>query len=108
MAFKIALKPTYKVKVVVETPNDNGRLDKSDFMADFTRADMNMIDELRQLTQKEVVERVLVGWSGLLDENNEAVPFSEANRDALLGIPQAFAALAQGFWDSIYKAREKN
>lgn len=108
MAFKIALKPSYKTKIIVETPNDNGRMDKSDFMAEFKRVDMNEIDELRKLPQKEVLQQVLVGWSGLLDESNQEVLFNEGNRESLLNIPQAFAALAESFWASIFKAREKN
>ncbi|MFC7518692.1 hypothetical protein ACFQUU_27145 [Herbaspirillum sp. GCM10030257] len=108
MAFKLALKPTYKTKIVVEIPNDAGRKDKSDFMAEFTRVDMDEIQELKTLPQKEVLERVLVGWSALVDETGHDVPFNAANRDALLKIPQAFEALVEGFWTSIFKAREKN
>ncbi|WP_194720823.1 hypothetical protein [Noviherbaspirillum malthae] len=108
MAFKIALKPSYKQKIVVETPNENGRIDKSDFMAEFKRVDMDEIEELRKLPQKEVLQEVLIGWTGLLDENNQDVPYNEVNRMALLKIPQAFEALATGFWASIFKAREKN
>lgn len=108
MAFKIALSPTYKSKIVVETPNDNGKFDKSDFMAEFTRVSFDDLDELRKLPQKEVLEKVLVGWSGLLDENGEAVNFNPLNMVIILQIPQAFTALYEGFWSSIFKAKEKN
>jgi hypothetical protein len=108
MAFKIALKPSYKTKIFVEIPNENGRVDKSDFMAEFKRVDMDELEELRKLPQREVLDQVLIGWGSLLDEENKEVPFNDANRAALLKIPQAFAATAEGFWKSIYTAKEKN
>jgi hypothetical protein len=109
MAFKIALTPTYKTKIVVELPNEHGKIDKSDFMAEFKRTDVEKLEELRKTpNQKEVMEEVLVGWSGLLDESNQDVPFNPVNRDMLFRIPQALAATVDGFWGSIFKAREKN
>lgn len=108
MAFKKSKKPSYKTKIIVNTPNDKGGYDKSDFMAEFKFVDMDEIAELRELQQKDVLERVLVGWSDFLDENNQPVPFNEAELHVMLSIPQAFAALSQGFWGSIFKAREKN
>ncbi|RJF99013.1 hypothetical protein [Noviherbaspirillum saxi] len=108
MAFKLAQTPTYKQKIIVEIPNENGRKDKSDFMAEYLRVDMDDIEELKRLPQKEVLERVLVGWSSLLDETGNDVPFNPVNRVALLKIPQAFEALVEGFWTSIFKAKEKN
>ena len=108
MAFKLALSETYKVKVVVETPNEYGKTSKDDFVAEFKRVGMDELEELRKLPQPEVFERVLVGWSGLLDGDNQAVPFSELNRKALLNIPQALAGLMESYWPSVFKAREKN
>jgi hypothetical protein len=109
MAFKIVLSPTYKVKVIVETPNDKGTVDKSDFMAEFKRVDMKDLEELKAVEgQDNVLRQVLVGWSGLLDENNEDVPYNAANLDALLRIPPALHATVNAFWNSVFKAREKN
>lgn len=106
--FKIALSPTYTVKVIVETPSANGKTDKSDFMAEFKRCNIDELDELRKLPQRDVIREVLVGWSGLVDEENQAVPFNAATRDAVLAIPQAVFALIDSFWTSIHKAKEKN
>lgn len=108
MAFKIAISPSYKTKIIVEILNMLGKHEKSDFMAEFKRVNMEELDDLRKLPQKEVLQQVLVGWTGLLDENNEAVPFNAATFEALVAIPQAFAALADGFWASVFKAKEKN
>ncbi|KQV78472.1 hypothetical protein ASD15_21915 [Massilia sp. Root351] len=108
MAFKIAVTPTYMAKIVVELLNMHGKHEKSDFMAEFKRVSLDELDELRTLPQKEVLQKVLVGWSGLLDESNTSVPYNQMNFDVVLAIPQAFAALSEGFWASIFKAKEKN
>ncbi len=106
--FKIALSQTYRVKVTVETPNEHGKIDKSDFMAEFKRADLATLDELRKEPQLDVLRQVLVGWDGLVDEDNNTVPFNAATRDAVLTIPQAVFALVDAFWASIAKAKQKN
>ncbi|HEX8603490.1 MAG TPA: hypothetical protein VF774_12665 [Pseudoduganella sp.] len=106
--FKIALSATYAVAVNVETPNEKGTFDKSKFTATFKRSDIDQLDELRKLSQRDVLKDVLVGWSGLVDEHDENVPFSPGTRDAVLQIPQALFALAEAFWGSIHKAKEKN
>ncbi|SHL10148.1 hypothetical protein SAMN05216428_10176 [Nitrosospira sp. Nsp11] len=108
MAFKITQKPTFTARVKVETPNNTGGFDRSEFMAEFHRAGMDEIEELKKLPQREVLEKVLLGWSQLIDEDNQPVEFSEERRRALLNIPPALLALGAAFWESLFKAREKN
>ena len=108
MAFKITQKPTFISRVTVETPNQKGGFDKSPFNAEFRRCGMDEIEELRKLPQKEVLEKVLVGWSDLIDDDNQPVDFNEDNLRALLNIPPALLALGAAFWESLFKAREKN
>jgi hypothetical protein len=108
MAFKIALTPTFRVKVVVKTPNDKGTVDTSDFMAEFKRQDMKQLEELKAVEgQDNVLRRVLAGWSDLVDDNG-AVPFNPATLDAFLLIPAALQATVKAFWDNVIQAREKN
>ncbi len=115
--FVLDLDPTYQKKIIVEIPNAKGGFDTSDFMAEFKRVDMDVTDEeradgqlslddLRKLPQKDVIEYVLVGWSGMADKNKDQVSFSLAHRAALMRIPQAFNAVAEGFWNSIFKKSE--
>jgi len=106
--FVIALSETYRVPVKVETPNEKGTFDKSSFMAEFKRCDMDELDELRKLPQRDVIKTVLVGWDDLVDLQKQPVPFSPATRDVVLLIPQAVLALIEAFWASIHKAKEKN
>jgi hypothetical protein len=108
MAFKIALSQTYKKKVTVEIANEHGKMEKSDFVAEFKRVLGDDLDELRKLTGKEVLRQVLVGAEGIKDEDNQTIEFSEAVKESLLAIPQAAVALVETFYESVYKAKEKN
>lgn len=108
MAFKIAQKPTYKTAVKVYTPNDNSGFDTSEFKAEFKRVGMDELEVLKELTQVEVMQKVLVGFSDLTDEDNKPLDFNEVNLNSLLDIPQALTALKEAFWASIFKAKEKN
>lgn len=109
MAFRLAQSETYKAKVVVSLPTEKARFEKSDFTAEFKRFSTEDLEEFRKtLTNREVVEKAIVGWSGVLDDDNLQVPFNEDNLKAMLAIPQALNALIQAFWGSIFEAREKN
>lgn len=108
MAFKITQKPTFISRVTVETPNLKGGFDKSTFNAEFKRCGMDEIEELKKIPQKEVLEKVLVGWTDLIDDDNQAVDFNDANLQSLLNISPALLALGEAFWTSLFKAREKN
>jgi hypothetical protein len=108
MAFKLTQKPTFTAVVKVETPNEKGGFDRSDFKAKFKRVTTDELDELRIKPQREVLREVLAGWDGLVDDADQAVDFTSEHVEALLNIPPALAALAEVFWSNIVKAREKN
>lgn len=107
MAFKIAQKNSYKVKVKVQTPSDNG-FETSEFTAEFKRVGMKELEDLKELPQREVIEQVMIGYADLLDEENKQVDFNQVNLGILLDIPQAQLAITEAFWSSIFKAKEKN
>ena len=108
MAFKIAKTPTFTALVTVETPNTKGGHDLSKFSAIFRRVDNSKLDELRGLKQREVQDRVLVGWEDFLDDDNQPVDFNADTLSALLDVPEALYGLTLAFWGSVVKAREKN
>lgn len=108
MAFKIALTPTYRNKVEVETPNGLGTFDKSDFMAEFKRVGYERINELERMVPLDVLQEVLVGWTDLLDESGNQIPFSQEAKKILLDIVPARLALVEAFWGGLSKAKEKN
>lgn len=106
--FKITQKPTFISRVTVETPNLKGGFDRDSFEVEFRRADMDEVEELKKVPQREVLERVVVGWKDLVDNDNQQVDFSDANLQALLKIPPALIALGEAFWTSLFRAKEKN
>jgi Ni,Fe-hydrogenase III component G len=108
MAFKIAQNPKYTVVVKVFIPADNGKFDESSFKATFKRVNMDELDELRKKSQIEVVKEVLMDYSDLIDDDGNQVEYSPENLEILMNIPQALAGIAEAFWSSIFKAKEKN
>lgn len=108
MAFKVAQTPTYTVPVKVFIPVDDGKFEESSFKAKFKRVDFDDLDELRQKSQKQVVKEVLLGWSGLTDDADRELEFNPENLAIVLLIPQALQGIAEAFWASIFKAKEKN
>ena len=66
MAFKLALTPTYKVKIIVDIPNEQGKFDQSDFMAEFLRCDFDRLNDLQTKSIAEVMNEMLIGSPALL------------------------------------------
>lgn len=108
MAFKLARKETYETEIAVSMPGDKGKRTTEKFLARFKHVELTRLDELRSVPHREVLDEVLVGWSGMVDENDEPVPFNNETRAAVYEIPQAFEALVQGFWTSIFGAKKGN
>ncbi|CAN7266575.1 hypothetical protein [Caballeronia sp. LjRoot31] len=112
MVFKVAQSEKYKVKVEIETNTESGRKEKSTFNVMFKRLSQSEITELVQsaesLTFEDLMARVLLGWDGLIDADNEPLEFNEANRAALFEIPEARFALREAYWDSVRLGKQKN
>ncbi|KYP10546.1 MAG: hypothetical protein A0129_12170 [Limnobacter sp. CACIAM 66H1] len=114
MPFKLKLSPTYSTPVNIEIPVDGGRFEKSTFDAEFKRLTTDELNALlaRQQeanrTDQDMIADVLVGWKGLRDEDDQEVPFSETNREALFKVVQAVPALTKAFFTSIANVRQKN
>lgn len=108
MAFKISRKPTYKTEISVSMPTEKGKRETEKFWAEFKHVGVERLDELRAIPHREVLKEVLVGWSGMVDDDNEDVPFNETNMQIVFDIPQALEALIAGFWNSIFGAKKGN
>lgn len=125
MAFKIAASPTYKVDVVVHFPGEDGKLRKQSFVAVFKRLTQGEIETLRDriaarnngallatepqpISDRELLDEVLVGWEGVQDEDGNELLFNEANKDALLALHPTQPRLVAAYLKSLTDAREKN
>lgn len=112
--FKLATTPSYWQRVTVDFPADNGKKDSRAFDAQFRRFAQSELDELRKqlvsgtITDREFVDRVLIGWKGLIDEQDQPVEFNETNLDRVLELYPTQPSIISAFFKSVNGAREKN
>ncbi|WP_157669905.1 hypothetical protein [Chitinibacter sp. GC72] len=100
--------------VTVDFPMGNGIFKSASFDAQFARLEQEELEELSAkivtgaIPDREVVERVLVGWRGPLDAAGNPLPFSPENRDAVLKLYPTQPTIVREFVRSIEVAKEKN
>lgn len=108
MAFKLAISPTFRVKVIVEMIGKDGRKEKSDFMVDFKRCTVDQLEEIRSKTSREALQEVVTGWSGLLDEDGLEVPFNQDTLAMVLTIAAAVHGMTDAFLNNAVSGKQKN
>ena len=106
-------------------PVDGGKRQKQTFDAEFKRLPQSRIAEIQATAQKlvkaaekgetiegisdvSVADEVLIGWSGIVDEDGQEVPYSEGMKAHLLEVPLMAAALIQSFFESLTDQKIKN
>jgi len=111
MAFVLKQSDSYRWPVSFKLPTDGGKHEKQSFEAEFKRLPQSRIMEIQTQAQRlikaaedgeqmegisdlSVADEVLVGWSGIVDEDGEEVPFSKANKAVLLEVPMLAASVA--------------
>lgn len=108
--FSIAVEPTYTWPVQGTLP---GGVEVK-FDAVFRRlstADAKALDERAargELSDAELIGRVLAGWTGVTDEHREPLPFTPENLFRLLNVLGVQAAIVASFYESLAGARRKN
>lgn len=115
MAFQLKISNEYSWPVEVKIPKERGGLETIRFDARYRRLPQDRIDEMiaqnreAQITDEALAREVLVGWSGITDENNDPYLFSEENRDALLAnVVGLRSAVVRAFFESISGGARKN
>lgn len=125
MAFVLKQSDSYRWPVTFKLPTDGGKREKQSFEAEFKRLPQSRIMEIQTQAQRlikaaedgeqvegisdlSVADEVLVGWSGIVDEDGEEVPFSKANKAALLEVPMLAASLIQSYFESLVEEKRKN
>lgn len=90
--FKLSTSDSYKYPVIVKIVDGTGRTNTYSFEAVFKRLPQSEIDSLLASSKNEgvrdedVVDQVLIGWSGIVDEQGEPVPFNHDTRHQVLDI----------------------
>jgi hypothetical protein len=119
MAFVLKQSDTYTWPVTFDVPVDGGRHERQTFDGEFKRLPQSkigpMVAELQRLEDLGDLERitdisrdVLVGWSGINDDNNKEIPYSQKALDQLLEVPFLAVAVLKAYMDSIKGAKRKN
>lgn len=126
MAFNFGiLSPTYTWPVVVSIP-DAGKRRTETFTATFNRLSKDENKQLAELMMayqrameanesvadlsddREIADRVLAGWKGILDGDGEEMPCNDSNREALLNVAAFVSAVVRSYFESIEPAKSKN
>lgn len=125
MAFVLKQSDSYVWPVSIKMPVDGGKRQKQTFDAEFKRLPQSRIAEIQATAQKlvkanqagqdiegindvSVADEILVGWSGIVDEEGQDVPFSEGVKAQLLEVPLLAAALIQSYFESLTDQKIKN
>ena len=119
MAFVLKQSDTYSWPVSFDVPVDGGRHERQTFDGEFKRlpqskigpmvAELQKVDDLGELERiTEIAKDVLVGWSGINDDDGKEIPFSQKALEQLLEVPFLAVAVLKAYMDSIKGAKRKN
>lgn len=111
MAFKVAQTPTYKTKITVVIPNEQGTNTTSDFNVVFKRFKVEELEGeggLKSLLQPELMRKAISSWDGIESDDGEKFEFNAENLEVLIAVPHALKALSEAFWLTQYSAKQKN
>lgn len=81
---QITQNPEFEHEVTTRVPVDGGFKDEK-FKARFRVVDWDELTEVEH-DPAEQLRRIWIGWSGIVDDDKQPIPFSEAMRDQLIGL----------------------
>ncbi len=123
MAFVLSQSDSYTWPVTLVIPVDGGRREKHSFDAEFKRLPQTRInqivrqakgisedgsDESVMLEDQAACAELLVGWSNVVDDAGEQVPFSAKALAQLLELPTIAAQIIRAWSESLEVAKRKN
>lgn len=119
MAFILKQSTSYSWPVSFDVPIDGGRHERQTFDGEFKRlpqskigpmvAELGKLEDLGELDRiTEIASDVLIGWSGINDDDGKEMPFSQKALEQLLEVPFLAVAVLKAYMDSIKGAKRKN
>ena len=114
LAFVLKQSDSYSWPVAFDIPVDGGRHQRVTFDGVFKRVSQSRMREIgqmiqeEQLTEADLVSEILVGWSGITDDDGKDVPFSQAAMERLLDVPMLATAIATAYFGSFAGGKRKN
>ena len=108
--FKIVSDPQFTHDVPVMVPVDDGHAEQS------LRTRFRVLDDEARsafdLTTpegtKDFLHAAVVGFEGLVDDEEKPLPVTDALREKLIGTPYVSGALSRHYFAALYKARLGN
>ncbi len=99
---------TYPVTINISNTESKDGWVTLDFTAKFKRVAASEYSKmLDRFSVQELVNELLIGWSGLVYEG-ETVDYCAEEKTTLLEAPQAIAALLRSYGQGLHQEREKN
>ena len=98
----------YDWQVTVETP-DKGKFKQETFTAKFKNIGRKSFSKLvEEQLDDDLVNRVLVGWSGIKADDGNELPYNDENFEALTDNHFIVKGIIEAFGESMRGASEKN
>ena len=103
---KIARNPEFTHEVHVRVPVDGGYSDQK-FKARFRVVPWKDLVAIEN-DPEEQARRVLIGWEGIVDEDDTPVPYSDAMRDQLLDMMFMRVPILRAYVEAVAGAKRGN
>jgi len=97
----------YDWEVTVQSP-EKSKFKKETFTAKFKNVGRKAFSELVDAGDDNFVKSVLVGWSGIKDDEGNDLEFNEDNFEALLDNQYIVLGIIKAYGESMQGASEKN
>lgn len=109
MEFVLRKKYRWSSVVTVEIPGA-GDTPAQEFAAEFVAVPSSILAEWTEegTSDDEILSQVLVGWSGIVDEEGNPVPFSAETRDQVVGFSFIRAAIARQYFRDLAGLKRGN
>lgn len=108
--FKLTTDPRVHWPVRVRVPVDGGGHRVDTFTVEFRILGRERLNELQAQDSngQALLREVVLGWSELLDERGDALPFFAGTRDLLFDVPFVAAALLEAYAEALSGGARKN
>lgn len=105
--FKLANEAKFTHPVTVCVPVDGGHANET-FKVTFRVLDLDQLDVGSLGGQQELLQKIVVGFDEIEDEDGNPAPYSEELRDRMIATPYVRAAIFQTYMAAIIKTHVGN
>jgi len=109
---------TWPIKLVI--PTDGGRKETHTFNGEFRRLGQSRINEIMKIARaiergradddefedQGLARELLIGWSGVVDDDGKEIPFSDSAMNQLIEIDTVAGQIIKHFFESIKSEKE--